>query len=315
VCYDGGDLTHFNSFDKNNMAEKDSEKETTKTKEKPKPKCGIIMPISPLDGYTTEHWAEVKEVLLEVISQTEFEGDLVSNANEIRVIHETIVQNIYFNEMVICDVSGKNPNVMFELGLRIAFDKPVIVIKDDDTNYSFDTSPIEHLPYPTDLNYRRINQFKKDLKAKIEATYADSKKGSPYLKSFGKFEVSGLETKTVPSDEYIIKSLNEIKSEISNLKSSRNSEIGNPKYNKNRGISKVSRLLTSVFITFPSEPDTTRGYEKLIDFLSDNVYISISIPNKKVELIFSTPTRDEIFEELAYVLRESGIPFTEIGGI
>jgi hypothetical protein len=33
----------------------------------------------------------------------------------------------------LCDVSGKNANVMFELGLRLAFDNPTIIIKDDKT--------------------------------------------------------------------------------------------------------------------------------------------------------------------------------------
>jgi len=42
--------------------------------------------------------------------------------------------------MIVCDISGRNPNVMFELGLRLAFDKPAIIIKDEITPYSFDTS-------------------------------------------------------------------------------------------------------------------------------------------------------------------------------
>ena len=58
------------------------------------------------------------------------------------MIHKTIVQNLYLNPIVVCDVSGKNANVMFELGLRLAFDKPTIIIKDDKTDYSFDTSVV-----------------------------------------------------------------------------------------------------------------------------------------------------------------------------
>ncbi|WP_353118770.1 hypothetical protein [Myroides odoratus] len=55
------------------------------------------------------------------------------------------MNNIYNDEIVVCDVSSKNPNVMFELGLRLAFDKPTIIIKDEKTGYSFDTGVIEHL--------------------------------------------------------------------------------------------------------------------------------------------------------------------------
>jgi hypothetical protein len=32
-----------------------------------------------------------------------------------------------------------------DMGLRLAFDKPTIIIKDDKTSYAFDTPPIEHL--------------------------------------------------------------------------------------------------------------------------------------------------------------------------
>lgn len=75
---------------------------------------------------------------------------------------------MYENPIVVCDVSGKNPNVMFELGIRLAFDKPTIIIKDDKTSYSFDTSPIEHLEYPRDLRYNRIEDFKSKLTDKIK---------------------------------------------------------------------------------------------------------------------------------------------------
>jgi hypothetical protein len=61
---------------------------------------------------------------------------------------------------VIGDVSCKNPNVMFELGMRLAFDKPTIIIKDDQTSYSFDISPIQNLEYPRDLRFNKIIDFK-----------------------------------------------------------------------------------------------------------------------------------------------------------
>jgi hypothetical protein len=34
---------------------------------------------------------------------------------------------------------------MFELGMRLAFDKPTVIIKDDKTDYMFDTGIIEHV--------------------------------------------------------------------------------------------------------------------------------------------------------------------------
>ena len=136
-----------------------------------KMKCGIIMPISQIGDCNQQHWKEVKGIIEESIVEAGFTPLLVSDANDTGIIQSRIVQNIYDNEMIVCDVSCKNPNVMFELGMRLAFDKPTVIIMDDKTTYSFDTAPIEHLGYPRDLNYCQILDFKEKLTKKVKATY------------------------------------------------------------------------------------------------------------------------------------------------
>ena len=95
--------------------------------------CGIVMPISGIDGCGESHWKDVMSIIKESIDNADFESNLVSNADDIGIIQKRIIQNLYENPIVVCDVSGKNPNVMFELGIRLAFDKPTIIIKDDKT--------------------------------------------------------------------------------------------------------------------------------------------------------------------------------------
>lgn len=172
------------------------------------------MPISTIDGLPTEHWAEVLVILKEVINEAGFEPNLVSASDESGIIQKRIIQNLYKNEIIVCDVSAKNPNVMFELGLRLAFDKPTIIIKDDQTDYSFDTSVIEHVPYPRDLRFTKILKFKEVLKKKIENTYKASKEDKNYttfLKHFGEFTIANLEQKEVLSEKYVLESLEELK--------------------------------------------------------------------------------------------------------
>lgn len=121
---------------------------------------------------------------------------------------------------MVCDVSGKNPNVMFELGMRLAFDKPTIIIKDDCTSYSFDTSPIEHLEYPRDLNYIKINTFKERLAGKIKTQLeAIDQEGaySPFLKHFGEFTAAKLDQKEVSGQDYIVEQLDEINMKVTLL--------------------------------------------------------------------------------------------------
>lgn len=185
-----------------------------KTPKSEKEKCGIIMPISTLDGCNEQHWIDVKNILTESIESSGFEANLVSNADDVGIIQKTIIQNVYDNPIIVCDVSGKNPNVMFELGMRLAFDKPTIIVKDDKTSYSFDTSPIEHLTYPRDLRFNKIVDFKKDLTEKIIATIKKSKEDknfSTFLKHFGKFTVAKLETTEVSKEEFIIEELRDLR--------------------------------------------------------------------------------------------------------
>ena len=184
------------------------------------PVCGIIMPISSIDGCSNEHWNEVKNILSEAIESAGYSASLVSDADDSGIIQKRIVQNIYDNEIVVCDVSGKNPNVMFELGMRLAFDKPTIIVIDDKTNYSFDTAPIEHLSYPRDLRYYSILKFKEKLRDKITATIKKSKEDPHYttfLKHFGEFEIAHVEKKEGSLNDVVLSRLDDITHQISVL--------------------------------------------------------------------------------------------------
>ena len=182
--------------------------------------CGIVMPISTIDGCNESHWSDVLEIFREAIEFAGFEANLVSDADDSGIIHKRIIQNLYENPIVVCDVSGKNPNVMFELGMRLAFDKPVIIVKDNKTSYSFDTSSIEHIEYPRDLRFSKIVEFKQKLADKIKATCERAKSDQNYttfLKHFGEFKVAKLEKKEVTGSEFIIDELRSIKMAVRRL--------------------------------------------------------------------------------------------------
>lgn len=183
-------------------------------------KCGIVMPISLIDGCTEQHWSDVLSILNETIESSGFEPNLVSNADDVGIIQKRIIQNLYENPIVVCDVSGKNPNVMFELGMRLAFDKPTIIIKDDKTTYSFDTAPIEHITYPRDLRFNRIIDFKNELKEKIVGTVKKAENDSSFstfLKHFGKFTVAKIDTKEISKEEYILEEIRDLRRMMMNI--------------------------------------------------------------------------------------------------
>jgi len=191
---------------------------------------GLVMPIAPIDGCSMDHWMDVKRIITEAISSMpgySSNPKIVSEGDSSGLIHKRIVEGLYTSDIIICDVSCKNPNVMFELGMRLAFDKPTIIIKDDKTDYTFDAGVIEHLQYPRDLRYKSIVEFKELLSEKVRATYEESIKNgnqSSFLKSFGTIKVASLKESEVSADHYIINALQEIQSDLNLLKSYPKSE-------------------------------------------------------------------------------------------
>ena len=159
-------------------------------KEKDKKKCGLIMPISSMTGinikYTAEHWEEVKLTLMEFL-EDDYDVNLVSYGTGI--IQTEILNSIFNSDIVICDISGSNPNVMFELGLRIALNKRVLVIYDNSKNTNkgvpFDINAIPYLEYSEDLNRFQMKKFEENLKLKIQELLQED--GNSYINTYGEF--------------------------------------------------------------------------------------------------------------------------------
>ncbi|MDZ4442884.1 hypothetical protein ORM30_20755 [Bacillus cereus] len=206
------------------MTEKSQEKtQETKPEITSKEKhCGIIMPIAAMDGYSAEHWLDVKNIIIEATKNVEglkFKTEIVSNSDgEIDIIHKRIIQNLYNADIVVCDISGRNPNVMFELGMRLTFDKPTVIIKDTATDFIFDTGSIEHLQYPKDLRFKQIVAFQKELARRIKSTYEKSQidpNYSTFLGNFGKYKVPSLNQETISDvNQYILEELTNLRKEV-----------------------------------------------------------------------------------------------------
>ena len=174
-------------------------KQADDQEEAPPKYCGIVRPIADFDPYPIGHWQEVHDVIAEAIVEAGYIPRLVSESEASGVIQGDIVTNLYNDDIVVCDVSGRNPNVMFELGMRVAFEKPVVIVKDDRTPFSFDIAPIKHLPYPFTLRISGMRSFRSDLVDKIRGTIAATSVAGyrGYLQQFGNIKATEIEDQTV----------------------------------------------------------------------------------------------------------------------
>ncbi len=244
---------------------------------------GIIMPISNSENYTKKHWEEVKEYISESVDNIKaFKSkiQLVSEPGS-NVIHQNIVKNLKISDIIICDISDHNPNVLFELGIRIAFNKPIIIIKDDYTEFLFDTSIIEHLEYPKNLHVYKMMNFKKKLERKIIKIYNQiiKERYSSFVQIFLDNE-NNLIKKTNKEDK-IINFLKDIKSEINSL----NNHIIKQKLSYNQVIN-ITKSLTSTVAHYERGAITYKEMMwEIFDILADNAIhlkiITTLLENKK----------------------------------
>jgi len=119
----------------------------------------VIMPFSEkTDEYPKGYFDEVYNSLIVPASvEAGFTAKTAKRSGS-DIIHSTIVSDIYNADIVLADLTEHNPNVLFELGLAIAFQKKVALIRAKGTTAIFDVD-----------NLMRVYDYDKNLwKSTIE---------------------------------------------------------------------------------------------------------------------------------------------------
>jgi len=99
----------------------------------------VIMPFVERDAkHSTGFFAEVLRSLITPAAKDSQFTVKTANRQGSDLIQSTIINDLMEADLVIADMTEHNPNVMFELGMRMAEDKPVVLIKAHGTGPLFD---------------------------------------------------------------------------------------------------------------------------------------------------------------------------------
>ena len=140
-----------------------------------KPKCFVMMPFSDHLEYEQNHFSKVfNQIIKPAIMQAGYEPVRVDQNKISDQIIAKIIENIVECDMAICDLSTNNPNVLYELGLRHAFDKPVVLIRDNKTQNIFDIQGISIIQYRSERLYDEVIEDVNQISSVITA----NKKGN-----------------------------------------------------------------------------------------------------------------------------------------
>ena len=211
------------------------------TSEKPK-NCFVIMPISGVEGYGFDYFSDIYKYLIKEVCQ---ELDIkVSRADEEKatnLIQADILKKLIAADLVICDISFHNPNVLFELGIRQAFDKPVVLIKDKETKTIFDISSIRYIEYDRKMKYEEVRNFQTLLKETIEQTISGNLNGINSLIKLVQFTPVDINEKNgeINENKLMYQVLDNLAKEISEMKRTLNKVEENRDFITNKEIAET----------------------------------------------------------------------------
>lgn len=187
--------------------------------------CFVVAPI----GSTSSSERRATDGLLKAVVRpvTDDLGFRTVASHEIELpgsITRQVIERLLYDDLVIADLSGLNPNVMYELAVRHAARKPLVIVAVDGTVLPFDVADERTLFFADDM--MGAEDLKPRLKAAIEASLEEAEPDNPiYRAARGKVIREAVETDDAQS--FLLERLDAIESLL--LESRRDQSIRPPR--------------------------------------------------------------------------------------
>ena len=174
------------------------------------------MPISDQGDYENGHFSKVYDQIFKpAIEDAGYEPYRVDENKICDSIIKKIFDAIINCPMALCDLSNRNPNVLYELGLRQAYDKPVVLVQDEKTERIFDVSGINTVGYNSTRLYEHVVEARENITEAIRST-REGKENS--IIKVVKAGIADLPTGELTKEDKVEFMLNSIMKDVQDLK-------------------------------------------------------------------------------------------------
>jgi hypothetical protein len=224
----------------------DDSEDSVSTKSTELKTCFVIMPIADMDGYDSGHWDRVYEHLIKPACLKAHRADLVAASNYIII---DILRKIVESDLVICDLSGRNPNVLYELGVRQAFNLPTALIKDEITPRIFDIQGLRCFDYKHSLRVDQVHKEQENIRGVIAETVLQTGDVNSMIQLLGVSPAPLPSRIELSSDaSVILESLKDISSRLSSIEAGNLKVASEIEASDGATIRRVARKRRSMFL-------------------------------------------------------------------
>lgn len=215
------------------------------------PECFVIMPFTTPEGYEADHFKKIYEQLFKpAIKMAGYEPYRVDEDTASNTIQSKIIGRLIDAPMVLCDLSARNPNVLYELGMRHAFEKPVLLVQEVGTQRIFDISGITTIEYRNARLYDEVINDQQVI-AKALAETAKAKKKYSVLSTYGLDVAQIRQSGEMSSDDRISLQLAVLTDRINDIgnrlnRMERTEKRPSPQIYRGDPVDDVSRLMSAI---------------------------------------------------------------------
>jgi len=180
-----------------------------------KKSCFVITPIGDASSDVRRAADGVIDNALEpVLSELAYSVDVSHRMSETGSITKQVLVKLLESDLVVCNLTTLNPNVMYELAVRHASRKPVICIAENGTILPFDIQDDRTIFYENDM--AGAGSLAEQFRNMVQSTQQDSNPDNPIYRAVESQSIMKLISgKTGDFEKYIVKTLDNIERKIS----------------------------------------------------------------------------------------------------
>ncbi|CDZ56044.1 hypothetical protein [Neorhizobium galegae] len=272
----------------------------------PRETCFVVGPIGEPDSTTRRHadWL-LKGIIQPVFSEHFRQFDVVRSDTITApgMIDVQMITHLIDADLVIADMSERNPNAFYEMGIRHMTQKPIVHMFAEGTIIPFDVAPYRAIKFSID-RFENLQTAKEELRATVSETLRPGfEVQNPVTRARG---VQAIEAKASPEIQVLYQEIADIRREL-----------------KSKDLPNTGPTLTNIFLRYTLPVDMAKLNTAIMDMTNPLVVLSMrDLHDSRLELTVNASLEGVMWDGVVnrlglipHISEVSLLGFPENGGL